>query len=577
MEEGKRRHCPHTMRLAAAVVLWVVYVTGCGVEPADGSPDESSSADTIVEAQVRQQRQAVFGFVEYDGCDSAQRGFLIEAMNLGRLAVKDPSFAACVDRSEYVSCDDDGSPSKLVAITASRSANDVRINCRRLDDSRLGQVNWLDIEGPLHNDREIVKISKQWLDTYKAGPQSLQLRGAAIAGTIWHEIMHTHDFQHGNPKSCSEFGLGTSEADRQSCEWLKNLLAAAECQRDHGTWNWRTNTMPYIVARCLEDTVNEVVSKYYRRVYGGTPNPRDQAYFYSMIASGALRSPAQLYSLIRSGMHLHRLRATNTYQCVDVPGSSSAIQSVQGFGCHENANQQWQMLRFPNGTVQIRSRATGMCLDVPGFALGTVDVRQYPCNVGDNQRFRLLQKIGFLEIRAVHSNRCLRQSGSRIVHSTCAGEGFYTDTTLRTGDLRLRRTMMDDNRTTQIVGCVEVPYVTSAPWQVRHDDCSGETKQTWRFNPRGNFRYHIRNLATNQCMTRAEKIGDIRLIRQNICGTGHQDWIARLRADGSFYLEDDTTWGCAQAISTAASGPTRFLPSCEYPPSETTKWAIEPL
>lgn len=198
------------------------------------------------EGLLESDQQELYGDVNFaSDCSQEHIDILSDSMQRGRIASNTPAFEQCVRQqitNLYTPCAGDPFASSGVAeqidraLQSTRTTNGVDITCTGGSGNASAAIgSWG------HSNGEAFSWSG-WLDAAVAGqaegicgqagsnPSSCRDAGwpwSQVAGTIWHEVSHTHGYGH---DSC-----GISDPN----------------------WDFQTNTIPYIVGDCLAQTVLE--------------------------------------------------------------------------------------------------------------------------------------------------------------------------------------------------------------------------------------------------------------------------------------------------------------------------------
>ncbi len=264
--------------LARGILFGAAILSGCTVER-----DDALSSDTVDGSRV-----SLSGALEFDDCSSTHRQMLTDALMIGLVTAQDSVFEACVLNAPYIPCDDDDDPRATTAVQASQSPNDVRMRCESFNDGITGGQAGPN-HGPLHNKEESFSVAKEVLENSVGG----QIRGVSgvLSQIIWHEVIHTHDFNHGAGKDSSTF--------------------AAQCGRDPKTWSASRNSMPNIVGDCMRSTLEDLVDRRFRRDFGRNARVAEHNFFYGEMASGNITTPVALTHAITDVAAPTDLRAGN--------------------------------------------------------------------------------------------------------------------------------------------------------------------------------------------------------------------------------------------------------------------------
>lgn len=242
--------------LASSLLVGVSVFAGCAAGPGqpEGEPTDAVAND-------------LYGTYTYgSGCSAAKVALLQDASVIGRSAAASPAFEQCLrdaivtnpsGAQGYRSCkgdpfENDAAETQLAGVLAvARSLNDVASNCDESTTSGNGSAG---IGTYGHTTPENFSWH-EWLTsvTAQAALSNVCTGGASPPGcrfaafpwphsqiteTFWHEVMHTHGYGHG--------ANTPAEAD----------IAKTNCGRtaDAG-WYFQSNTMPYIVGRCVADVI----------------------------------------------------------------------------------------------------------------------------------------------------------------------------------------------------------------------------------------------------------------------------------------------------------------------------------
>ncbi|MCA9564278.1 MAG: hypothetical protein KC561_12355, partial [Myxococcales bacterium] len=224
-------------------MLTLSILSGCaGGELLDSESGGEASGETLSTAE-----QPLFGDIEWSAeCTEEDRTFVGEAFERGREAAMTETFEACilsrVDH-EFMRCrarSGGVDPTKINGVTVNaseafarqviqlaRTTNDTRIAC--YTGNANGFVTGADQHSPFHNTDEVINLD--W-DQWRGQTASNPMRFATVAGVIWHEVMHTHGFNH----------------DRGSAE---------DCGYEVGEYVGNINGLPNMVGECLEQAMTE--------------------------------------------------------------------------------------------------------------------------------------------------------------------------------------------------------------------------------------------------------------------------------------------------------------------------------
>ncbi|MGZ3474112.1 MAG: hypothetical protein ACXWUG_07120 [Polyangiales bacterium] len=290
-----------TIRRAASLGLLSTLV-GCAVQtPGQEGP--------VQEEKIGTQQEHLFGAAEINDCSSGLKSFVQKSINIGKFVAQTDEYKACV-KANYISCDDDDDTSVSHLVSVTSSANPLKLACTDLGYSTstggtMGQTSYWCQHGYGYDGNETFDIDQtygqQVMDMWNAGDF---FGGFSMAGTIWHEAMHVHGYQHGN-----------SSADTAAQQALDN---ASSCGRDPSSWFWRANSAPYDVGFCMVGAYtrkgsigrsgtllknddgdpgaaarNSIVDAYYANAHKWLSDPKRTDTF-NRIAGGTLTSPAAL-------------------------------------------------------------------------------------------------------------------------------------------------------------------------------------------------------------------------------------------------------------------------------------------
>jgi hypothetical protein len=227
-----------TIRRAASLGLLSALV-GCSVQ-------SSPTSDGPQEEAVGKQQAHLFGAAEINDCSSARKAFIQKSINIGKFFALTDEYKSCV-KANYISCDDDDNTSVTALVSATHSVNPVKIGCDDLGftlnaggggSGVMGSTGYWSQHGYDYDGQETFDIDNTYAQMELDSTASGSFFGFfSVAGTIWHEAMHTHGYEHGN-----------SGADTASQQAIDN---ADSCGRSSATWNWRKNSAPYDVGFCM--------------------------------------------------------------------------------------------------------------------------------------------------------------------------------------------------------------------------------------------------------------------------------------------------------------------------------------
>ena len=558
-----------------AARLWVILAglgVGCGQMPPQQSQagaEGPASSNSKPATRVSTQRSAVMGRVSFDGCSTTERAYITEALNIGRVMAQSETFRRCMlTEEQYLPCSQDRSRSLNDALFAARRANPIHIQCRQLPNAK-GRVEPQYVYQPLHPYTERIQLGRKLL-LERMARVPYRERIGTIGGIIWHELMHSHGYEHGRGDYCGPRRL---DPESQQCQDLNKILWAAECGQIYTLWDYEEHSMPFVVQHCMGRAIDDGFDDIFEAERKVAVSTEERLLYYRLMGLGLITRPRELKEAIEAGAHSYRLRSSDARVCVDVPGGTPSAYPLQGFPCHRGANQQWQLIPLGSHGVMLRSKASGLCMDVPGFSHGDVQVQQYTCNGGANQRFTLQQTGESVRLRAQHSGRCIELRGSRLMQTSCTSRGFAMDTQLSEHDPQLSYLIVSESSS----ACLDVRGGVSTPIQIRHYNCRYTPWAEWRFESQGESSYRIRSASTGQCITRAENYhGLFRIVRQRPCDNSFgQTWLATRRADGSYRLSDPSGLECASIAPNSTWGWIRATYGCEDTPAQ--RWSINSM
>jgi len=284
-----------------ATTLLALALTACG---------------TDVEPPTTERTQPLLGAAKYDkGCNTAERSFLNRARFFGRVTAASDAFVQCVDETmrngsggdgPYLVCDGDPHQAEAIGtqvdrvLAVARSTNDLAIACcggGGLASAAIGTY--------AHTSDEAFSFSG-WLGGVvsnlgkKICTPAEQMAGAAscrwaaypwpynqAAGLVWHEVMHTHGYGHGDNDD--------------------NTKAAKACGHEgDASFHYQNDTIPYIVGNC----VSRVIVRSHAVCAGGLEPSR--------CADGALQ--------------LTKTMGGNDCECVHDPSADHTIALLTGEG-----------------------------------------------------------------------------------------------------------------------------------------------------------------------------------------------------------------------------------------------------
>lgn len=129
------------------------------------------------------------------------------------------------------------------------------------------------------------------------------------------------------------------------------------------------------------------------------------------------------------GYAYETMRARHSGKCLDVLNASTADgTAVAQYGCHNGANQHWQLRDLGTGYHQLVARHSDRCLTVANASTADhATVAQHACQPGrTDQQWQLVDVgAGYLRIVARHSGKCLDVAGystadsARVIQYTC--------------------------------------------------------------------------------------------------------------------------------------------------------------
>ncbi len=187
------------------------------------------------------EQEELLGGVRFTAdCSASDQQLFRDAMGWGRAASMSTAFQECMASrmQNYYPCNGDPHATATRAvqtqrvIEASRSDNDLRISC-----PSAGGDAWAPIGTWGHSNEEQMSF-KGLLDWARARVLIDPVNAyAGLAGTVWHEAMHTHGYLHGSS------GGGNPAGDRAECGVPANV----------NPWE----VVPYAVGSCLSEVIRQ--------------------------------------------------------------------------------------------------------------------------------------------------------------------------------------------------------------------------------------------------------------------------------------------------------------------------------
>jgi hypothetical protein len=213
-----------------------ILLTACAAD----APEETSRTES-----------AVLGGVTYTNCTPAQLSFVDRARSYARIASVSRAFEQCVEEGSingieanpgfwvgpYRQCVGDPfygqSLTKQIrrALDAARSPNGLSISCTGGGGNASAAIG-----GYGDTDDEGLAFSG-WLGAAMTDPPSGAWPMSQTAETIWHEAMHQHGYTH---------GANDQEPAIAACGYTGDP-----------TWNFQTNTMPYLLGGCMSGVMSQ--------------------------------------------------------------------------------------------------------------------------------------------------------------------------------------------------------------------------------------------------------------------------------------------------------------------------------
>ena len=225
------------MRRSLLILAMSSVVGGCSVSAGDApAPPPPEPVGTASEA--------LLGPAEINDCSSGVKSFIQTSINVGKFIAQTDELKSCV-KANYKSCDDDDDKSVADLVNITSSANPLKLACTDLGfvvgtGGTMAQTSWWCQHDYGFDGNETFDIdqtyAQQQVGNWNA---SGNFFGAfSMAGTIWHEAMHVHGYQHGNSSASSASQQAIDNAD--------------SCGRSgDSSWFWRANSAPYDVGFCM--------------------------------------------------------------------------------------------------------------------------------------------------------------------------------------------------------------------------------------------------------------------------------------------------------------------------------------
>ena len=200
-------------------MVWIacaLALPGCAVQSVPGADD----------AEVASSEQALLGSYDLVSCNATEARQIENALRFGRAIAASPEYQACVRESDHTPCMSGEHVDLEYAVTASQSANDVRLECASLPTGVNGRTLWWDQHDYDYAGSESFLLARAMLASFASGRAFDSHRN--IAGTVWHEAMHVHGYEHGE-----------NQADGlEVCDGGPDFV-------------WNVTTVPYIIGRCM--------------------------------------------------------------------------------------------------------------------------------------------------------------------------------------------------------------------------------------------------------------------------------------------------------------------------------------
>ncbi len=245
--------------------------------------------------------------------------------------------------------------------------------------------------------------------------------------------------------------------------------------------------------------------------------------------------------------------------CLDVAsGSLSAMAQVNAHTCHTSNNQLWQLQPDPQGTgaFYIRAMRSAMCLDVPNGSTGFVHLQQHNCHGGSNQKFMLVDVSSLSYGSGAYGNRRHPEFLLKPLHSRmCLGKNWrnqiiQTDCTSSWAEsfrFEVREFPFDlwDIVSVENGECIDVPSGRPGRAALQTFTCHGGESQAFKFLPRPNDTFALRNEASRECVGMGSR-GDVEQLPCGHPGAGTpetQFWI-NLNHSGEFDVRGGYPMGC---------------------------------
>jgi len=206
--------------------------------------------------EVRTTTQPLLGPVnQADDCTPELQQFNEEIMVFGRITATTRAFEQCVDqdvRARYRKCVGDPYYSESFSsqitrvIAASRLPGPVQITCTGGGGNASTQLGnygnpseafswggWF--ESVFKQIGRPACTGNQTPDTHSCSWDSSPWPHSQAAGIVWHEVMHTQGYSH---------GANTQAEAKPACGYAGDP-----------TWNFQSNTMPYILGECINKVI----------------------------------------------------------------------------------------------------------------------------------------------------------------------------------------------------------------------------------------------------------------------------------------------------------------------------------
>lgn len=366
-----RNHLTTLLLLAPAALA----VPAC-LAPPDG--------DTDADEEIAAVEEPILGQLEITDCNNARALMLADSLRVGKWILDTPEFNTCMTSGRngitYRACDEDDVETVAAGIQAARTTNAVELFCDSAAVSPVG--GHADTESFSYSGQEEIFISSWSIDEANSNPSRLAGMGV-IAGSIWHELMHQHGFQHGN--STASTGAQQAIDNRSWCG-------------QSSTWIWNQHSMPYFLSDCLRFTIWDIAEA--RLAPWGHSQPalgQRAALIEAAMSRSHILSSAQLDDSALAVFWQRKLVASHSSKCIEVTGQSTSDgAAVKQNACVAGAtNQRWVDLPLPASTPAgaplrhlLMNLNSGKCLDRPNgnVANGTL-LQQHTCHAGAAQIF----------------------------------------------------------------------------------------------------------------------------------------------------------------------------------------------